>query len=37
MEKEMATHSSLLSMENAMDNGTWLATIHGIEKESDTT
>ena len=34
LEKEMATHSSL---ENPMDRGAWQATVHGVEKELDTT
>ena len=33
LEKEMATHSSIL----AMDRGAWWATVHGVEKESDMT
>ena len=32
----MATHSSILGLENAMDQGTWWATVHGVT-ESDTT
>ena len=30
LEKEMATHSSLLCLKNPMDRGTWKATVHGI-------
>ena len=32
LEKEMATHSSILAMENFMDRGAWQATIHGDVK-----
>ena len=31
LEKEMATHSSIL-VENDMDKGAWWATIHGVTK-----
>ena len=35
-EKEMATHSSILSFPgNPMDRGAWWATVHGVAKESD--
>ena len=37
LEKEMATESSILARENAMDGGAWWATVHGSAKESDTT
>ena len=37
LEKEMATHSSVLAWENPMDRGTWKAAVHGITKESDLT
>ena len=37
MEKEMATHSSILCLENPMDRGTWLSTVHGLANESDMT
>ena len=33
LEEEMATHSSIL----AMDRGAWQVTVHGAEKELDTT
>ena len=32
LEKEMATHSSTLCLENPMDRGTWRATVHGVTK-----
>ena len=32
LEKRMATHSSILAMENSMDKGAWRATVHGITK-----
>ena len=32
LEKEMATHSSILAMENSMDRGAWWATVHGVTK-----
>ena len=33
LEKEMATHSSILAWEiNPMDRGAWGATVHGIVK-----
>ena len=37
LEDEMATHSSILCLENPMDRGSWWATVHGGHKESDTT
>ena len=38
LEKEMATHSSILAGEIPMDRGAWWATaVHGVAKESDTT
>ena len=30
MEKEMATHSSVLGLENPVDRGAWWATVHGV-------
>ena len=30
LEWEMATHSSILAMENPMDRGTWWATVHRV-------
>ena len=32
LEKEMATHSSILGLENPMDRGAWRATVHGVAK-----
>ena len=32
LEKEMATHSSILAWENPMDREAWWATVHGIAK-----
>ena len=32
LEKEMATHSSVLGLENSMDRGDWPATVHGVMK-----
>ena len=32
LEKEMATHSSILGLENPMDKGAWWATVHGVAK-----
>ena len=33
LEKEMATHSSILACRiNPMDGGAWWATVHGITK-----
>ena len=37
LEKEMATHSSILAWENPMDGGAWQVTVHGGHKESDMT
>ena len=36
IEKGMATHSSILGLENIMDRGTWWATVPGV-RESDMT
>ena len=30
LEKEMATHSSVLAWENPTDRGAWWATVHGV-------
>ena len=32
LEKEMATHSSILGLENLMDRGAWWAVVHGVAK-----
>ena len=32
LEKEMATHSSILARRIAMDRGTWWATVHRVTK-----
>ena len=32
LKKVMATHSSILSVENVMDRGAWQATVHGVTK-----
>ena len=32
LEKEMATHSSILAWKNPMDLGAWQATVHGVTK-----
>ena len=32
LEKEMATHSSILAWENPMDGGAWRATVHRVER-----
>ena len=32
LEKEMATHSSTLGLENPMEGGAWWATVHGVAK-----
>ena len=37
LEKEMATHSSILAWEIPMDRETLWATVHGVAKESYTT
>ena len=30
LEEGVATHSSILVLENPMDRGAWLATVHGV-------
>ena len=30
LEKEMATHSSILAWENSMDRETWKVIVHGV-------
>ena len=37
LEKEMATHSSILAWKSPVDRGTWRATVLGGHKEKDTT
>ena len=37
LEKEMATHSSILAMGNSMDREAWWATVHGVSKELNMT
>ena len=32
LEKGMATHSSVLGLENSMDRGAWWVTVHGVAK-----
>ena len=32
LEQEMATHSSILAMENAMERTAWQATVHRVAK-----
>ena len=32
LEKEMATHSSILAWNNLMDRGAWWAVVHGVIK-----
>ena len=32
LEKEMATHSSTLGLENSLDGRAWWATVHGVTK-----
>ena len=32
LEKEMATHSSILAWRIPMDRGAWWATVHGVSK-----
>jgi len=37
LEKEMATHSSVLDWDISWSEEAWQATLHGVVKESDTT
>ena len=37
LQKEMATHSSILACQILWTRGAWLATAHGVTKESDMT
>ena len=37
LEKEMATHSSNSGLDNPLDGGDWLATVHGGLKKSNRT
>ena len=32
LEEGMATHSSVLGLENPMDRGAWWAAVHGVAK-----
>ena len=32
LEEGMATHSSILGLENPMDRGAWWAAVHGVTK-----
>ena len=32
LEKGMATHSSILGLENSMDRGAWWATVMGLQR-----
>ena len=32
LEKGIATHSSILALENYMDRGAWQAPVHGVTK-----
>ena len=32
LEEGLATHSSILCLENPMDRGAWQATVHGVTK-----
>ena len=32
LEKEMATHSSIVAQENPIDTGAWQTTVHGVAK-----
>ena len=37
LEKEMATHSSILAWEIPLDRGAWRAIVHGVANELNTT
>ena len=37
LEKEMATHSSILAFRNPTDRGVWWAIVRGVPKELDMT
>ena len=37
LEKEIATHSSVLAWQIPMDRGAWWAIVHGVPRESDMT
>ena len=37
LEKETATHSSILAWEIPWTEGAWWATVHGVSKELNTT
>ena len=32
LEQDMATHSSILGLDNPMDRGAWRTTVHGVAK-----
>ena len=32
LEKEMATHYSILAWKNSVDRGSWWVTVHGVAK-----
>ena len=32
LEKEMATHYSILAWKNSLDRGSWWVTVHGVAK-----
>ena len=36
LEKEMATHSSILAWKNPMDTGAWCAMVHAVSRKSRT-
>ena len=35
LEKGMATHSSIFTLENPIDRGAWQATVHGVRVGHD--